>query len=54
MNLKKLSATRKTKARCIGSWPRAMPASEKLTAVTSLKVSLASAIVLNSPKENCR
>jgi hypothetical protein len=48
MKWKKLSETRKMKARRIGSWPRAIPASEKLTAVTSLNASLASASVRNS------
>ena len=54
MNLKKLSATTKMNARCIGSRPRATPASEKFTAVTSLKVSFAAAMAWNSPNENCR
>ncbi len=54
MNRKKLSATTKTNARCIGSRSRATPASEKFTAVTSLKVSFAAAMASYSPNENWR
>ena len=54
MNEKKLSETTKTKARRIDSRSRAIPASAKLSAVTSLNSSRASPSAVNSAYENWR